>query len=73
MGGVGNTGIQFSSAQQIAPEEGFCSAKPDTGDWGVEMLRAQTVPLRAHSLEELGEGQGLEGVQESWPFASKDK
>ena len=56
--GVGNTGNQFSSVQQRAPEESSGSAERYTGDWGTEMIQAQTLPSRAHSLGEGGEGQG---------------
>ena len=55
---MGNTGIQFSSVQQIAPEESSCSAKPYLGHRDTEMIKAWTLPLRAHSLVSRSRGRG---------------
>lgn len=50
----GNTGVQVSSVQRVAPAESSCSAKPSEGTGTSEMTEVCTLPRRTHNLVDLG-------------------
>lgn len=55
---MGNTGIQVSSVQRVAPEESSCSAKPFIGNGGRRDDRGVNPALEDSQSSGSGKGQG---------------